>query len=297
MVNLLQLSGRLTPKDQEYIEVTNDSAEHLLNLLNELLDLSKMEANKLGLERNEFHLAAIVRKTLKICSNRAEQKHIDLTDDIDPEAETMVRGDAGRLQQILLNLLSNAIKFTDKGSVILSVLKEHTSSSGFQFRFRIQDTGIGFSRDQADTLFQPFFQLDSTASRRHEGTGLGLAICKRLAELMGGGITAEGQPGQGATFELTIPFEASDFLNEQEPIDNCIEEPLTSSEFEPIRVLIAEDSPANQIVFRAMLENTGYYVDVVGNGLEAVQAARDFDYGIILMDIFMPEMDGIEATN
>lgn len=187
MVNLLQLSGRLTPKDQEYIEVTNDSAEHLLNLLNELLDLSKMEANKLGLERNEFHLAAIVRKTLKICSNRAEQKHIDLTDDIDPEAETMVRGDAGRLQQILLNLLSNAIKFTDKGSVILSVLKEHTSSSGFQFRFRIQDTGIGFSRDQADTLFQPFFQLDSTASRRHEGTGLGLAICKRLAELMGGG--------------------------------------------------------------------------------------------------------------
>lgn len=95
---------------------------------------------------------------------------------------------------------------------------------------------------------------------------------------------------------MTIPFEASDFLNEQEPIDNCIEEPLTSSEFEPIRVLIAEDSPANQIVFRAMLENTGYYVDVVGNGLEAVQAARDFDYGIILMDIFMPEMDGIEAT-
>jgi len=296
MVNLLQSSGRLTPKDQEYIDITNDSAEHLLNLLNELLDLSKMEANKLELERNDFHLAAIVRKTLKLCSNRAEQKHIELNNDIDPNAETMVRGDAGRLQQILLNLLSNAIKFTDQGSVMLALTRERTSSSTLQFRFRIEDTGIGFAREQADTLFQPFFQLDSTASRRHEGTGLGLAICKRLTELMGGHVTAEGQPGKGAAFELIIPFEASDLLNQQEPIDYFPEEPLATSEHEPIRILIAEDSPANQIVFRAMLENTGYYVDVVGNGLEAVQAAKDFDYRIILMDIFMPEMDGIEAT-
>ncbi|WP_416397230.1 response regulator [Allohahella sp. A8] len=296
MVNLMQLSGRLQSKDQEYIDLTHDSAEHLLNLLNELLDLSKMEANKLELEYNEFNLAVIARKALKLCQSKADQKNIALIGNIDSESEVMVKGDAGRLQQILLNLLSNALKFTDHGSVTLSVIKEKALSSELQFQFRIEDTGIGFSGAQADTLFQPFLQLDSTASRKHEGTGLGLAICKRLTELMGGSIVAEGRPGDGAIFELTIPFEAGDATNQQDSIDEACE--LTPAELEhhPVRVLIAEDSPANQIVFRAMLENTGYYADVVGNGLEALQAAKDFGYDIILMDIFMPEMDGIKAT-
>lgn len=296
MLNLLQLSGRLQPKDQEYIDLTHDSAEHLLNLLNELLDLSKMEANKLELESNEFNLAAVARKALKLCESKANQKQISLEIRLDPESEAMVKGDAGRLQQILLNLLSNGVKFTDNGSVTLSVSKEISTTSDGLFRFKVEDTGVGFTTEQAATLFQPFLQLDSTASRKHEGTGLGLAICKRLTELMGGKISAKGEPGKGATFELMLPLEVSDSANQQDPMEDQLEDTPAELAHPPIRVLIAEDSPANQIVFRAMLEGTGYYADIVGNGLEAVQAVKDFSYDIILMDIFMPEMDGIEAT-
>lgn len=296
MLNLIQLSGRLQPKDQEYIDLTHDSAEHLLNLLNELLDLSKMEANKLELESNEFNLATVVRKALKLCESKAQQKQIALNSMLDPKSEVIVKGDAGRLQQIILNLLSNGIKFTDTGSVTLSISEEGATDRGRQFRFCVEDTGVGFTPSQAKTLFQPFLQLDSTASRKHEGTGLGLAICKRLTELMGGSINATGELGKGATFELTIPLEVSDTIHREESMEDGLEETPAELAHPPIRVLIAEDSPANQIVFRAMLENTGYYTDIVGNGLEAVQATKDFSYDIILMDIFMPEMDGIEAT-
>lgn len=296
MVNVLQLSSRLCPKDQEYIDLTYESAEHLLNLLNELLDLSKIEANKLELEHSEFNLAAVVRKTLKLCQSKASQSKIALIEHIPPECEIIVRSDVGRLQQILLNLLSNGIKFTDEGSVTLSVIRGKPIQDGFQFCFKVEDTGIGFSDAQAATLFQPFLQLDSTASRKHEGTGLGLAISKRLTELMGGEIRAVGRPGHGATFEFSIPLETNGVTPQPESCDDSLEESTADLPRQPIRVLIAEDSPANQIVFRAMLEDTGYYADIVGNGIEALQAAQDFDYAIILMDIFMPEMDGIEAT-
>lgn len=296
MLNLIQLSGRLEPKDQDYIDLAHESAEHLLNLLNELLDLSKMEANKLELEENDFNLGEVVSKTLKLCGNRARQKNIDLVENLDPKTDIMIRGDAGRLQQILLNLVSNGIKFTDRGSVSLSITREDSPAQGSLFRFQVEDTGIGFTDAQAETLFQPFRQLDSTASRKHEGTGLGLVICKRLTELMGGQIKAEGKPGEGAVFTLVIPFERSEATLQRESPGDRPEETPASLSCPPVRVLIAEDSPANQIVFKAMLENTGYYVDVVGNGLEAVQASVNFEYDIILMDIFMPEMDGIEAT-
>lgn len=296
LLNLIQISGRLGKQDQEYIDLTHDSAEHLLNLLNELLDLSKMEADKLELESNEFNLAKLARKTLKLCESKAAQKNISLIDKIEPSAEIMVKGDAGRLQQILLNLLSNGIKFTDQGSVTLAVCPGSPAADRLKLLFTVTDTGIGFSQAQAKTLFQPFRQLDSTASRKHEGTGLGLAICRRLIELMGGRISAKGEPGKGAMFEFEIPFEASTALESVESTATSTENTPSELAHSPIRVLIAEDSPANQIVFRAMLEDTGYFADIVGNGLEAVQAAKDFDYDIILMDIFMPEMDGIEAT-
>ena len=296
LVNLLQTSGRLEKKDQEYVDITHESAEHLLNLLNELLDLSKMESNKLELECNQFDLSAVARKTLKLCANKAQHKNITLVDRIESSAEVIVEGDAGRLQQILLNLLSNGIKFTDKGSVTLALQKKESSVGKPRFSFTVQDTGVGFTDDQAGMLFQPFHQLDSTASRKHEGTGLGLAICKRLVRLMGGDISANGEPGKGATFEFEIPLSIVKTVTEQQTPELGEDETLRNSSRSPIRVLIAEDSPANQIVFRAMLEDTGYVVDIVGNGLEAVRAVEDFEYDVILMDIFMPEMDGIEAT-
>ncbi len=296
LLNLVQISGRLGAQDQEYIDTTHESAEHLLNLLNELLDLSKMESGKLELELSEFNLANIVRKTLKLSEAKAHQKNLRLIDAVHSETLLMVKGDAGRLQQILLNLLSNGIKFTNEGSVTLTVTKDNRQTGTTWVNFKVTDTGVGFTDAQAETLFAPFRQLDSTASRKHEGTGLGLAICKRLVEAMGGEIEAHGTPGQGATFEFSIPLEIS--LNAVSDITEQSAPEITPAALghAPIRILIAEDSPANQIVFRAMLQDTGYVPDIVGNGLEAVEAAKSMDYELILMDIFMPEMDGLEAT-
>jgi hypothetical protein len=296
LLNLVQMSGRLEKTDQNFIDVTYESAEHLLNLLNELLDLSKMESNKLELESNTFNLACITRKAITLCANRADQKEISLIEDVDDTADVMVIGDAGRLQQILLNLISNSLKFSDQGLVTVSVEKTKNLNDEMWFCFRVVDTGIGFTDAQAKSLFQPFSQLDSTASRKHEGTGLGLAICKRLVELMGGKIWAQGELGKGATFEFEIPFLASANNDKDEAISMFEEATPLNFTDRPVRVLIAEDSPANQMVFRAMLEDTGYVVDIVGNGLEAVTAANAFDYDVILMDIFMPEMDGLKAT-
>lgn len=296
LLNLAQMSGRLDENNQKYVDVTYESAKHLLNLLNELLDLSKMDSNKLELESNIFNLACITRKALTLCANRAHQKDIPLIENIDEDADMMVVGDAGRLQQILLNLVSNSLKFSDQGSVTVSVEKTRSLNDTTWFCFRVADTGIGFTEAQAKTLFQAFSQLDSTASRKHEGTGLGLAICKRLVELMGGTISARGEPGKGAVFEFEIPFLVSDANVGGEPVSLYEETTPVKLAQGPVRVLIAEDSPANQIVFRAMLENSGYVVDIVGNGLEAVTAASEFDYDLILMDIFMPEMDGLKAT-
>ncbi|MBU2955907.1 ATP-binding protein [Marinobacter sp. F3R08] len=296
LLNLVQISGRLGAQDQAYIDTTHESAEHLLNLLNELLDLSKMESGKLELEPGDFNLAEIVRKTLKLSEAKAHQKGLELVDAIAPETELMVKGDAGRLQQILLNLLSNAIKFTQQGSVTLTVSKDDSQVDKTWVRFEVTDTGTGFTDAQAETLFAPFRQLDSTASRKHEGTGLGLAICKRLVKAMGGEIKAYGRPGQGATFAFSIPLDIS-LKAMPEASYPCLKERTPADlGHAPIRILIAEDSPANQIVFRALLQDTGYIPDIVGNGLEAVEAIHHMDYQLVLMDIFMPEMDGLEAT-
>lgn len=294
LLHLVQTSGNLSPKNQEFIDTTYESAEHLLSLLNELLDLSKMEAGKVELEMSQFNLAELIRKTLKISETKAHQKGLTLIDEISDQANVIVEGDAGRIQQILMNLLSNGIKFTDQGSISLSAFR----STPDHFIFSIADTGVGFCDSQTEALFQPFSQLDSTASRRHEGTGLGLAICKRLVAAMGGSITARGRPDKGAVFRFEIPLsvisESPSYLGNEELHQEDLS-PIPCDR-EPLRVLIAEDSPANQIVFKAMLADTGYITDVVGNGLEAVEAIKRLDYDIVLMDIFMPEMDGLEAT-
>ena len=294
LLHLVQSSGNLDTQEQEYIDTTYESAEHLLTLLNELLDLSKMEAGKLELELSQFNLAQVVRKTLKLSDAKACQKGLRLIDDIRGDADLIVEGDAGRLQQILMNLISNGIKFTTEGQVTLTVQRHGHG----RFTFKVTDSGIGFTDQQTQSLFQPFSQLDTTASRRQEGTGLGLAICKRLVAAMGGSIIAKGVPGQGATFELdvSLPVISEMPLLPGTPCIAVSAPTPASANLTPIRILIAEDSPANQVVFKAMLKNTGYITDVVGNGLEAVEALRTLDYDVVLMDIFMPEMDGLEAT-
>ncbi len=307
LLGLLRSSKHHTEQEQQYCHTAYQSAQHLLQILNEILDISKIEAGKLELEPVDFDLASTLDKVLNLSRARADEKGIIIRKTISDSARLRVHGDQGRLQQVLLNLLSNAIKFTDQGEVSITLERimdktahsvADTACSDHQprLRFSISDTGIGFPQEQVEKLFQPFSQIDSSRSRQHEGTGLGLAICQRLVELMGGEISAEGRPGIGAIFNIEIPFEVAhhDLAHEESNTT-----PYTTPEelgCPPVRVLLAEDSPSNQMVFQAMLMGTGYQVDVVSDGIEAVEAAQKLPYDLILMDIYMPRMDGIEAT-
>lgn len=297
VMNLVQTNSDLSHDNKHLMDTAQNSAERLLQLLNELLDISKMEAGKLELEMSRFSLDTVVHRVVTLTKARAEEKQLNLDYHIDKEARLFVEGDPGRIQQILLNLLGNAIKFTNEGRVALTVSLDNQDANKAVVRFTVSDTGEGFSEAQADRLFKPFSQLDSSASRKYEGTGLGLAICRRLVSLMGGSINASSVPGEGATFEFVIPMT----IRQPDHGKQASATPLSyqlprDSGIEAVRVLLAEDSPANQVVFKAMLEKTGYQVDIVGNGREAVEATEKFPYDVILMDIFMPELDGIEAT-
>ncbi len=296
VMNLVQSSGDLTRENSHLMETAHNSAERLLQLLNELLDISKMEAGKLELEMSRFSLDTVIHRVVTLARAHAEEKHLHLEYQIAKEANLFVEGDPGRIQQILLNLLGNAIKFTEAGQVSLDVALESRKGADANIKFTVTDTGEGFNEDQADRLFKPFSQLDSSASRKHEGTGLGLAICHRLVTLMGGTIHATSEPGKGATFEFVLPMSVKLPDQVQQPQQPARYQLPKDCGLDAIRVLLAEDSPANQVVFKAMLQNTGYQVDIVGNGREAVDATEKFPYDIILMDIFMPELDGLEAT-
>ncbi len=280
-------------QQQQYLKTANRSAKHLLTLLNEILDISKMEAGKLELENVYFSLQDTVRNTLSLVKSKAEEKNVAIDLQCPHIANDYVEGDQGRLQQVLLNLLSNAVKFTEQGKVTVKVQQTQLSDQQVRVQFSIADQGIGFSAEQAARLFEPFSQLDSSSQRRHEGTGLGLSICKKLTELMGGQIKAEGEPGKGATFSFNIPLTIAKAPAQIASPEQATE---TNSSTRQYRILAAEDSPANQLVLQGMLEGTQYHLDVVSNGVEAVNAVKAFPYDLVLMDIYMPQMDGIEAT-
>ena len=301
VIGLLSVLGSdraLSAEQASYVKTASDSAHHLLGLLNEILDISKMEADKLELEAHHFLLAGLVDGAIDLVRAQADSKGLRLDVDWDVCLRACaLLGDEARLRQILLNLLSNAIKFTDSGSVTLRLSINGVIDKTVPLRIEVIDTGIGFDPAQADRLFTPFDQLDDDADRRFSGTGLGLAISKRLVELMGGSIQAEGKPGQGACFRMDIELPLGQAPRADETTSQIapIELPNTLG-WPGVRILLAEDSPTNQLVIRAMLQNTGYKVDVVNNGQEALDALNHRAYDLVLMDIFMPEMDGVSAT-
>ncbi len=299
VLGLLSVLGddqSLSEQQLEYVKTAHNSALHLLEILNEILDLSKLEADKLELDQNVFSLEQTLQGTVHLVEAQARLKGLELQTEIDAILSRRVIGDEGRLRQIVLNLLSNAIKFTDAGTV-----KLRASASVLDDRLRVlievEDTGIGFDTEQANRLFETFTQLDTNSARRFTGTGLGLAISKRLVQLMAGQIGAEGRPGEGATFRINLEFPLAAEVSPEQPATPEVLAPLPADVGWPtVRILLAEDSPTNQMVIRAMLNNTGYVVDAVHNGQEAVTAARQLCYDLILMDVYMPEMDGITAT-
>jgi signal transduction histidine kinase/ActR/RegA family two-component response regulator len=282
----------LTSQQGELVEIIRTSGATLDRLLSDVLDLARIETGAVAIEREPFHLADAVRAGAALHRARAEEKAIALDLVIDPAAETLVVGDQVRLKQILTNLLSNAIKFTSEGGVTLEV----TESEAGDWRFAVEDSGVGFEPALRDRIFNRFQQADGSVTRRFGGTGLGLAICKQLAELMDGGIEAIGRPGVGARFVVTLPLArcAATAPAPGEPAAEC--EPAEDGLNRRLRVLLADDHPTNRRVVEVLL--SGLEVDLVAteNGLQACEAFETAPFDAVLMDMQMPVMDGLSAT-
>lgn len=292
----LLLDESLTPEQKEYIDGIRNGGESLLAIINDILDFSRSEKDAMDLESQPFSLQQCIDESLDLVAVQADHKGLDLAFAINNGTPDTIIGDHGRLRQILANLLSNAVKFTDKGGVSLSVSSKAVAGNKRQFLFVVKDTGIGIPQEKIDLLFQPFTQLERTISRKRDGVGLGLAISKKLVELMGGTIWAQSVPGQGSTFSFT--FQAETIPDKQ--LDLAETDRRTAFEdaldLKSLRILVAEDNPSNQKVLVQMLKRMGYRADAVADGREVIEALERQPYDLVLMDVRMPEMDGITAT-
>ena len=291
------LDTDLTHEQRDYVDTIRHSGESLLTIINDILDFSKLEAGKLELEILEFALGDVTRSVVELMSPQARSKGLRVSTAMALGTPDGLEGDPGRLRQILLNLLGNAIKFTDHGSVSVRVALEDRSGDTVVLRFEVADTGAGIPEDAQARLFTEFTQVDASIERKHGGTGLGLAICRQLCALMGGEIGVDSGPGQGSRFWFTVSFGVARGRKAEDGADQRRAKfDAVRSGLQGLRILLAEDNHVNQKVVMAMLRGAGHTVDVAGNGIEAVEAVRARPYDVVLMDIQMPEMDGVKAT-
>ncbi|NTV70465.1 MAG: PAS domain S-box protein [Azonexaceae bacterium] len=294
----LALRNATDPKLRDQLGKVTQASHHLLHVINDILDISKIEADRLTLDDIDFTLAASLENLSNLALPAAMAKGLALNINIEPELASLpLRGDALRLGQILLNLTSNAIKFTNDGSVSLDVTITEETAEDILIRCAVRDTGIGISAEDQSRLFLAFEQSDNSMTRKYGGTGLGLAISKRLAALMGGSIGVESEPGSGSTFWFTARLHKATGANETPGLASGLpsEEALKSA-YTGARVLLAEDEPINQEVSRELLESVGLVVDLAEDGVEAVELAKHKNYDLILLDLQMPRMNGIEAS-
>jgi TMAO reductase system sensor TorS len=290
MLHLL-LDTPLNAGQRHYAETIRESGEALLTILNDILDFSKMEAGKLELQPADFDLGSVVESVVTLLGPRAHEKRIALEAEIASDVPRALRGDAGRLRQVLLNLVGNAIKFTDAGAVRVKVARVDDRQT---LRFAISDSGIGIPDDEQERLFRDFSQVNQPGGRRFGGTGLGLAISKKIVGAMGGEIGVESVAGRGSTFWFTVTFEPA--LGEGTHAAAPAALPSSATAVPPLRVLVAEDNLVNQEVAIGLLRRAGHDVAAVGDGHAAVAAVRTGAYDVVLMDLHMPGLDGIEAT-
>jgi signal transduction histidine kinase/CheY-like chemotaxis protein len=282
--------GDLSARDRTYVDIIRGSGESLLDLLNDLLDVSKMEAGKLDLHPQQIVLEDFYGRIIGPCRTQAEAKGLDLILRCEPHVPTQVLADPMRLGQVVQNLLSNAIKFTEVGEVTLTVSAMAEGAHAI-LSFAIEDTGAGIAPADIDKLFQPFQQLDDSSTRRFGGTGLGLTIARRIARQMNGDVVVSSTPGAGSTFTFTARLEIV-------PDQIVLEKPRVADERhgEAMRVLVVEDHPVNRMVLEAWLTSQGHQCSMAANGEEGLDAARSRAFDLILMDVNMPVMDGLTAT-
>ncbi len=295
ILGLLKDNTSLNDHQQQLIRTGRNAGELLLTIINDILDFSKMEADKLKLEYSSFNLHHLFAHGIEMLQHQADKKGLSFNLIINPDLPHLAKGDPDRIRQILINLVNNAIKFTPEGGVTIKVSLLNSNDKKFFLLCHVEDTGIGIANDVQDTIFEEFTMVDQTHSRHHEGSGLGLAICNRLVNLMHGDIHCKSTLGKGSIFSFRIELQHTQ-EDESDTITIPIPDVAKLLPAKETRILLAEDNPANQLVIKNMLKYSGLQVDIVANGLEAVEAVQNLPYDIVLMDISMPEMDGMKAT-
>lgn len=301
IMGMLDLAYKRSTDDKvrEQLVKAKHSSKILLAVINDILDLSKIEAERLVLESIEFKLGEVLENVTSLMSERVIEKGLQLRVEVLPElAGQTLQGDPLRLGQVLLNLIGNAVKFTTAGSVTICVRPLEEDAGTLLLRFEVKDTGIGISPADQLRLFSPFEQADSSTTRKYGGSGLGLAICKQLSPLMGGEIGVDSTPGQGSTFWFTARLAKCQGTDQPSslPPQPVAADTGVRRDFTGVRVLLAEDEPINQEVSRCLLEDVGFVVDLAVDGLAAVELASSRSYELILMDMQMPNMNGLDAA-
>ena len=286
----LVLHTDVTAEQRGYLEIVESSADSLLTIINDILDFSKMEAGKLSLDPVEFDLRESIDNTMRLFASRAEQKKIALAHSVSGDVPALLIGDPGRLRQIVVNLVGNAIKFTERGEVSLRVELD----AGDVMHISVMDSGIGIQADQQAAIFDSFAQADASTTRKFGGTGLGLTIASLITRLMGGRIWVDSRLGIGSTFHVTIPFQ----LAPEETLPVVLQIPASTepASFSSLRVLLAEDNAVNALLASVLLRKVGHHVTHVKTGREALDALAQHQFDLVLMDVQMPVMDGLEAT-
>jgi CheY-like chemotaxis protein len=299
MAALLRRSA-VTPAQADKLEKIDGAGKHLLAIINDVLDLSKIEAGKLLLESAPVAIERVINDVAQLVAQAARDKGLELKIEVGAGANTFpdnLRGDPTRLQQALLNYATNAVKFTDTGSVTLRAVLLDDGEADVRVRFEVQDTGIGIAPDALARLFGAFEQADNSTTRKYGGTGLGLVITRRLAEQMGGEVGVDSTPGVGSTFWFTARLEKAPADAVSAPLAGIVDaEALIRQRYAGARVLIADDEALNRVVVQSFLEASGLVVDAAEDGEQALELAAANDYSLILMDVQMPRLNGLDAA-
>ncbi|HHZ65160.1 MAG TPA: response regulator, partial [Flavobacteriales bacterium] len=289
----LLLKTNISEKQQEYLKAIVTSSDTLTVIINDILDIAKMESGKVTIDNKEYNLRNTISSVLELFASRAMDKNLMLTSDIDETVPELVIGDAARLSQILFNLIGNGIKFTKKGEVNLTIRVLSRQKSKVELKFIVSDTGIGIGNSKLQYIFKAFAQARSNTSRKYGGTGLGLTIVKRLIELQGGAITVRSKPHEGSEFSFNLLFRLS--KNTTNVNQRSQHDSRDNIDLKDVKVLLAEDNPVNQLVTKDLIIESGATVVVADNGIETIKAFEKEEFDIILMDCQMPVMDGYDT--